>query len=95
LQHTEIGLGSSAGDSGKLLLKYGYRSADNNGNVQSQTITVGSFSLRQSTSMMSCTGPGARRKRATTSQAWQQVYKYDRFGNRMLDAEMSAARTSR
>jgi RHS repeat-associated protein len=99
LQPYEIGLGTSRMDSSKLKLEYGYGlpaggtvdPAKNNGNVQSQKISVpaeGSTPAR--TFAQSYTYDALNRLEAASeangvSETWRQTYSYDRFGNRRLD----------
>ncbi len=80
LQPTQIGLGSSSVDSSLLQLDYGYGTANNNGNVLSQTITIGSTVMSQSYSYDSLN----RLSSATETSAWSQTYDYDRYGNRAV-----------
>jgi hypothetical protein len=48
LQPTQIGLGTSARDSSTLKLDYTYGTSNNNGNLQSQTITTPDLTVTQS-----------------------------------------------
>ena len=82
LQPTLIGLGTSSIDSSKLRLDYGYGAADNNGNVQSQTITVGATVMSQSYGYDGLN----RLSSAAESGAWTQTYDFDRYGNRAVRA---------
>jgi RHS repeat-associated protein len=80
LQPLQIGLGTSSGNSSLLQLDYTYGSANNNGNVQTQTITVGATVMSQSYTYDSLN----RLWTATETGAWLQNYGYDRYGNRWL-----------
>ena len=51
LQQTQIGLGTSSSDSSKLRLDYGFGSTNNNGNVLSHSIVIGSTTYAQSYTM--------------------------------------------
>jgi RHS repeat-associated protein len=99
LQPTEIGLGISATDSGvwKLSYKYGelvngvVQTVRNNGNVASQTISVPKVGTTPALTLtQSCTYDEVNRldtaqeKKGAVVQ-WQQVFKYDRYGNRTFD----------
>ena len=85
LQPTQIGLGVSGTDSSLLKLDYTYNNSnpaihDNNGNVSTQTITIGSTVMTQSY------GYDALNRLSSASEtgaaSWLQNYGYDRFGNR-------------
>jgi RHS repeat-associated protein len=93
LQPTQIGLGTTTGTTGLLRLDYSYGTTQNNGNVQTQTITVptvgsvNGFSAFQTYNYDSLN----RLKDATemstpnggsASQSWKQEFSYDRYGNR-------------
>jgi RHS repeat-associated protein len=80
LQPTLIGLGTSTTDSTTLKLDYTYGSTTNNGNVQSQTITVGATVMSQSYGYDALN----RLNSASEGTAWTQTYSYDRFGNRAV-----------
>jgi RHS repeat-associated protein len=76
----QIGLGMTRTESGKLQLDYDYGTTSNNGNVQSQMISLPGLVLHQTYSYDEL-------NRLKTAQeeggaAWQQIYSYDRFGNR-------------
>lgn len=88
LQPEEIRLGSSANPSNKLLLQYDYGTNANNGNVLKQTITLPGLAHRlvQTYEYDSLNRLSQARETANTVQSWQQVYGYDRFGNRRLKA---------
>jgi RHS repeat-associated protein len=83
LQPTLIGLGTSTSDSSLLKLEYTYNTtgqANNNGNVLTQTITIGT------TVMTQIYGYDALNRLSNASEtgaaSWSQNYGYDRFGNR-------------
>jgi RHS repeat-associated protein len=89
LQITQIGLGTSSSDSSKLRLDYTYGvlvggvldPAKNNGNVQSQTITVPSISAIA----QAYTYDELNRLKVAQeagSGGWTENFTYDRFGNR-------------
>jgi YD repeat-containing protein len=80
LQPVQIGLGTSVADSSKLRLDYGYGTTNNNGNVLSQTITIGATVMSQSYAYDSLN----RLSSASETGGWTQTYDYDRFGNRAV-----------
>ena len=87
LQPTLIGLGTSASDSSVLKLDYTYNTTgqtNNNGNVLSQTITIGTTVMTQSY------GYDALNRLSSASEtgaaSWSQNYGYDRFGNRWFSS---------
>jgi len=80
LQPLQIGLGTSSGDSSVLQLDYTYGGTNNNGNVETQTITVGAMVICQSYTYDKLN----RLWTATEPGAWSQNYGYDRYGNRWL-----------
>jgi RHS repeat-associated protein len=99
LQPYEIGLGTSGTDSSKLKLEYSYVptvnvTADptrNNGNVQSQRVSVPAEGVTPAqTFTQSYTYDALNRLESAsevnrTSETWRQTYTYDRYGNRRLD----------
>jgi RHS repeat-associated protein len=85
LQPVTIGSGTSSADYSKLRLDYTYGTAQtaNNGNVQTQTITVPGLTVAQSYTYDNL-------NRLTTAQEanganWKQTFTYDRYGNRNFD----------
>lgn len=87
LQPTQIGLGTSIGNSSVLQLDYTYGTTNNNGNVLSQTITAPGLTVNQ------CYTYDALNRLSTAeeknggavcagTQQWKQAFTYDRFGNR-------------
>lgn len=91
LQPTEIGLGTAQSGVDRLKLNYAYGTADNNGNVQSQTITVptiGSvtgYAVTQSYTYDSLNRLKSAEELSGSTQSWKQTFTYDRFGNRTFD----------
>lgn len=95
LQPTQIALGTVQNGADNLKLNYTYNTTgqnDNNGNVQSQTITVPTVGANNGfTATQSYTYDSLNRiKQATETiagvgQSWKQTFLYDRFGNRNLD----------
>src|SRR5256714_1992164 len=85
LQPTEIGLGTSSIDSSTLKLNYDYGSTNNNGNVQSQTITLPNLTLSQSYSYDSLNRLQTAQEINGANQTWKQTFIYDRYGNRNFD----------
>jgi RHS repeat-associated protein len=88
LQPTQIALGTTQGGTDKLKLNFSYGSTDNNGNVQSQTITVptvGSntgFTAVQTYAYDSLNRLGSATEMEGSTQTWKQAFTYDRYGNR-------------
>jgi RHS repeat-associated protein len=91
LQPTQIGLGSSATDTGLLKLNYDYGTTDNNGNVKSQQITVPTVGTNPGfTAVQSYTYDSLNRLQSAVEtigggQTWKQTYTFDRYGNRRFD----------
>jgi RHS repeat-associated protein len=87
LQPTEIGLGTTQGGTDRLKLNYAYGTTANNGNVQSQTITIpGGPTLSQSYTYDSLNRLKSAEEMSGSSQSWKQTFVYDRYGNRTFDA---------
>jgi RHS repeat-associated protein len=88
LQPVVIGLGSSSTDASILRLDYTYNTAtgsgtanaDNNGNILTQKITIGSTAMSQGYGYDSLN----RLSSATETGAWTQTYDCDRYGNRAV-----------
>ena len=99
-QAEEIGLGTSRTDSSKLKLEYGYvptvngalDPTKNNGNMLSQRISVPAAggspaqTFTQSYAYDTLNRLQAAEETVGVGTAWRQVYTYDRYGNRRLDA---------
>src|SRR5205085_3920593 len=94
LQPIEIGLGTSSNTSGTLRLTYGYgMSNNNNGNVLSQQIVVGSMDVTQTYSYDELNRLQMAEEKLTGSgqaSQWKQTFTYDRFGNRKFDTSSTA-----
>ncbi len=96
LQPTQIGLGISASDSSVMKLGYTYGElvngtldpTRNNGNVQSQTITVPGLAspLAQSYKYDALNRLEVAEEKSGASTTWKQVYSYNKFGNRNFAA---------
>jgi len=94
LQPTEIGLGVTQGSSGTVRLNYTYGlfengmldTTKNNGNVESQTITVPNLTLTQSYLYDSLNRLKSAIEKQGSTESWKQAYIYDRFGNRRIDS---------
>ncbi|HLG13898.1 MAG TPA: RHS repeat-associated core domain-containing protein, partial [Blastocatellia bacterium] len=85
LQPTQIGLGtaaSGAGSTSVLGLDYEYGGSDNNGNVQSQTITVGANVMVQSYGYDRVNRLTLAKESVGAVVKWQQDFAYDLYGNR-------------
>jgi RHS repeat-associated protein len=86
LQPTEIGLGTTRTDSSKFKLAYDYGTT-NNGNVQSQTITIsGGPTLSQTYTYDALNRIKTGVELNGTNTSWKQKFLYDRFGNRTIDS---------
>ena len=100
LQPIEIGLGGSATDSSLLKLNYDYGTTANNGNVLRQIITVPTIGadtgftatqhyqydqLNRLTGAQEVNGVSTAWQSTIPSPPfWQQMFSYDRFGNRAV-----------
>jgi RHS repeat-associated protein len=107
-QPSEIGLGTSRADSSLLKLEYGYAPTvggtqyptRNNGNVRSQRISVPAEGATPAQTFTQSYGFDAldRLESASelngTAETWKQVYSYDRYSNRRLDATYTTKRNS-
>ena len=94
LQVEEIGIGTTSTNSSVLALNYSYGAANNNGNVESQTITAPNLTLTQSYTYDDLNRLKSARevnpatpcqKASGTNDCWKQTFTYDRFGNRRID----------
>lgn len=92
-QPTQIGLGGSATNTSLLKLNYDYGTAQNNGNVLSQTITVPTAGANAGfTAAQTYTYDSLNRLKSATENidgnqtpSWKQTYTFDRYGNRRFD----------
>lgn len=82
LQPTHIGLGLSSSNSGVLQLDYSYGTTGNNGNVESQTITLPGLTLTQNYAYDALNRLATARETSGATQTWKQRFTSDRFGNR-------------
>jgi len=96
LQPTQIALGTVQNGYDQLKLQYGYGTTQNNGNVQTQTITVPTVGVSNGfTAVQAYSNDALNRLKDATenvtpsggsaSQSWKQTFSYDRFGNRNFD----------
>ncbi|MBK8150254.1 MAG: hypothetical protein IPK58_19170 [Acidobacteria bacterium] len=99
LQPTRIGLGGSASDQSLLKLDYTYGTVvngqldttKNNGNIQSQTITVptvgssNGFTAVQTYTYDSLNRIDDATEKIGSTEIWKQDYTFDRYGNRNFD----------
>ena len=83
LQLKQIGLGTISTDSSVLALDYKYGTTNNNGNVQSQTITLPNLTLTQTYTYDELNR--LKEARENNGANWRQTFIYDRFGNRTVD----------
>jgi|GEM_PF-3594599 len=94
LQITQIGLGTSSTDSSKLKLDYTYGvlannvldPTENNGNLQSQTLTLPGLVLTQSYTYDELNRLKSAQEINGSTTVWKQTFSYDPFGNRRFDA---------
>ena len=84
LQPTQIALGTTQGGTDKLNLVFTYGVATNNGNVQTQTITVPGLSqpFIQNYTYDELNRIASATETNNVSQTWTQGFGYDRYGNR-------------
>ena len=82
LQLVEIGLGTFNGDSSKMKLQYGFGTTNNNGNILSQAISIGSTTISQSYSYDQLNRLSSVQEAVNTLTRWTQTYGYDRYANR-------------
>jgi RHS repeat-associated protein len=90
LQPIQIGLGTSSTDTSKLKIDYDYGTTTNNGNIQSQKITlpglqypsVQSYNYDQLNRLQSV------EEKSNGATQWKQTFSYDRFGNRSIDTSL-------
>ena len=96
LQTAEIGLGTTQGGNDRLQLSYDYGTTNNNGNLNSQTITVPTIGQATGfTTTQSYTYDVFNRLETANENggtSWKQKFTYDRFGNRRIDT--NSANTS-
>lgn len=90
LQPTQIGLGSSAGDTSLLKLNYSYGTTANNGNVLTQDITVkrsgqSDLVFNQTYTYDELNRLKVAEERTGTTTNWKQTFTFDRYGNRKFD----------
>jgi RHS repeat-associated protein len=104
LQPTQIALGTTPGATNLLDLDYSYGSSANNGNVQSQTISVLSvgttpgFVATQSyvyddLNRLKSAEEVSTPTGGSQGPSWKQTYLYDRFGNRRFNITGGATTT--
>jgi len=89
LQTTQIGLGSTGTTSGILQLDYSYGSTNNNGNVQTHTITVPTIGTVNGFTATQTYSYDSLNRLATATESnnsWTQNFDYDRYGNRKFIA---------
>ncbi|MDI1240474.1 MAG: RHS repeat-associated core domain-containing protein [bacterium] len=92
LQPIQIGLGNGVNSQNVLKLEYSYGTTQNNGNVQSQTITIPGVTLPfvQNYTYDSLNRLESAEEKpsgwsnctADPTKCWKQTFKYDRYGNR-------------
>jgi RHS repeat-associated protein len=99
LQPTQIALGTVQNGYDKLKLNYTYNTtgnADNNGNIQSQTITVPTVGANtgfvavqnynyDSLNRLKDATENVTPNGGLASQSWKQAFTFDRYGNRNFD----------
>jgi RHS repeat-associated protein len=87
LQPTQIALGTTPQGTDLLKLNYSYGMTNNNGNVQSQTITVPGMSPLTQTYVYDALNRLWVAGETGGPDPWQQYFRYDRYGNRNFIAE--------
>ena len=87
LQPTQIALGTTQNGTDQLKLNYDYGTTANNGNVQSQTITVPgmSYPLIQTYTYDTLNRLKSAEEKSNGSTTWKQTFLYYRYGNRNFD----------
>jgi RHS repeat-associated protein len=87
LQPTQISLGTTQGSTGLLKLDYSYGTTQNNGNIQSQAITVPGLAnpFVQTYAYDSLNRISSAEETNNSVQSWKQAFTYDRYGNRNFD----------
>lgn len=91
-QPLQIGLGAAQNGTDIFKLEYNYDTTQNNGNVQSQTITVPTvgatvgFTALQTYTYDSLNRLKVARETVGGAEKWKQTFLYDRYGNRTFDA---------
>lgn len=91
LQPTQIALGTVQNGFDKLKLNFDYGTTTNNGNVQSQTITVpttgstNGFTAIQTYNYDSLNRLKSAEEKISNVTSWKQTFTFDRFGNRNFD----------
>jgi RHS repeat-associated protein len=99
LQPTQIALGVTPAGTSLLKLNYSYGTTQNNGNVESQTITVptvsgsAGFTATQSYTYDQLNRLYDAAETVSGSQTWKQTFSYDRFGNRRFDTQANRTTT--
>lgn len=84
LQPTQIGLGSGVAAQNLLKLEYSYGGTANNGNIQSQIITIPgmAYTLNQAYTYDELNRLETAEETYNSTQTWKQEFDYDRYGNR-------------
>jgi YD repeat-containing protein len=90
LQPTQIAVGLTPGATNLLDLDYSYGTTANNGNVQSQTITVtrpgqSNLVFDQTYTYDSLNRIKSAEEKTGTTTNWKQTFTFDRYGNRNFD----------
>lgn len=105
LQPTQIALGTTENTTDLLDLDYSYGTTANNGNVQSQTITIPGVTLpfvqhytydslnRLQSADEKPSGWTPTNCTSDPTKCWKQTFKYDRYGNRNFDTTTGATTT--
>ena len=89
LQPTQLALGTTQNgvDMWKVNYEYDSGTNDNNGNIKKQTITVPSLNpIVQNYTYDSLNRIKSAAETSNNQPSWQQVFNYDRYGNRNFDA---------
>lgn len=87
LQPVQLALGTTQNGVDMWKVNYDYGTTQNNGNLLSQTITVPSLNpIVQNYTYDSLNRIKSAAETSNNQPSWQQVFNYDRYGNRNFDA---------
>jgi RHS repeat-associated protein len=87
MQPTELKLGTQSNQESVLKLNYAYGTTNNNGNIQTQKITMPGLNPLTQTYSYDAVNRLLVANETGGANQWQQYYGYDRFGNRRLIPE--------
>jgi RHS repeat-associated protein len=90
-QPLQIALGTSLTDTSLWRLNYGFAQTTNDGNIQSQTITVPGLVLQQSYEYDELDRLKMAKEVNGATETWKQTFAYDAYGNRRFDAAQTTS----